>query len=101
MSGWKQGGIGTTGGGLGLGGASLMVSCDAAHDGGVGAVDEVLAQETLFCGVGGSLLWPVEGVDDFGASNSCLSLGCSFIHELLRDDPPPNSIIEASFACKA
>lgn len=100
-SGWKQGGIGTTGGGLGFSGASLVVPCDAVHDGGVGAADEVLAPEILFCGVGGLSLWLVEGVDDFGASSSCLNLGCSVIHELLRVVPPPNSIIEASFASKA
>lgn len=49
MSGWKQGGIGTTGGGLGLSG-------DVGHDDGVGVVDEVLAPEISFCGVGGLLL---------------------------------------------
>jgi hypothetical protein len=88
-------------GGLGFGGTSLVVPCDTVHDGGVGAVDEVLAQETSLCDVGGLLRWSIEGVDDFGASNSCLNLGCSVIHELLRLVPPPNSITEASFASKA
>lgn len=95
ISGWKQGGIGTTGGGLGFSEADLVVPCDAVDDSGVGAVDE----EVLFCGVGGLLL--VEGVDDFGASSSRLNLGCNVIHELLRVVPPPNSIKEASFACTA
>lgn len=44
MSGWKQGGIGTTGGGLGFSGG-------VGRDGGVGVVDEDLAPEILFCGV--------------------------------------------------
>lgn len=101
MSGSKQDGIGTTSGGLGFNGVSLVVSCGAVHDGDVEAVDEVSGQEILFCGVGGLLLWSVEGVEDFGASNSCLNLECSVIHELLRVVPPPHSIIEASFASKA
>jgi hypothetical protein len=93
MSGWKQDGIGITGGGLGFSGGGLVVPC-------VGAADEILARVSL-CDVGGLLLWSIEGVDDFGASSSCLNLVCNVIHELLRVVPPPNSITEASFASKA
>lgn len=100
MSGWKQDGIGKTGGGLGFSGGSLVVPFDTMGDGSVGAADEVLAQEISLCGAGG-LLWSIEGVDDFGASSSRLNLECSVIHELLRVVPPPNSITEASFASKA